>query len=514
MNASSSNAGRADDGAAVIALDLGTSSLKALAVDDLGNILRQTRRSYPIHHPHPGWNEQDPGDWWRAARETIRELTASLPDLRVAAIGITGQMHGTVVLNAQGESLSPAVIWSDRRAVVERDAIANEIGRGLATIIGGPLGAGYQATTLRWFAAHRPNMVSPTATCFLPKDALGFHLTGVRATEPSDAVSTGLMDARTETWDPALLQAARINESQLPPIVPSGTIIGGLRADLAADIGLEAGTPVILAGGDAPCGAIGAGVTFTTQAMLMLSSGAQVILPSADDSPDPAGRWHTFPSAIGAIELGQSGCRRNRVGATSNAGIAFEWFSRITQTAVTDFLDLAGEVPAGSRGALFIPSLTGQRTPVLDSGARGTFFGLTDQHGIPELARALVEGVILACRHAFATMTTDRDLPTTLLLGGGPSQHPVVRQVVADVLGLPVQPLDSPDLSALGTARIAARALGWPEWTDAARSVEKIVPNAAHRAIYDRLYAIHIDAADASREISHRLNATQMDMAR
>ena len=503
MNASST--------AAVIALDLGTSSLKALAVNERGRILAQARRAYLIHHPQPGWNEQDPAAWWMAARETVRELTTSLPDLRVVAIGITGQMHGTVVLDANGKALSLAIIWSDRRAVAERDAIANEIGPELATIIGGPLGAGYQATTLRWFVAHRPNLVTPTATCFLPKDALAFHLTGVRASEPSDAVSSGLMNAQTETWDPALLRAARISESQLPSIVPSGTIIGGLRSEFASDVGLEAGTPVILAGGDAPCGAIGAGVTSIEQAMLMLSSGAQVILPTVVDTPDPVARWHTFPSAV--IQ-GQPGCRRNRVCATSNAGIAFEWFSRLTQTAVTDFLDLAAEVPPGGRGVLFIPSLTGQRTPVLDPGGRGTFFGLTDQHSIPELARAMVEGVIFACRHAFATMTTDRDLPTQLLLGGGPSQHPVVRQIVADIFGLPVQPLESPDLSALGAARIAAQALGWPAFDDAGSSVEKIIPIATHRAIYDRLFAIHVDAAESSREISHRLNPSPIDLAK
>lgn len=489
-------------GAAVIALDLGTSSLKALVVNAQGDILARARRPYPTHHPQPGWNEQDPADWWKAAWDTIRELTTTLPELRVAAISITGQMHGTVVLDTNGNALAPAIIWSDRRAVAERDAIANEIGPDLATIIGGPLGAGYQATTLRWFATHRPELMTPNATLFLPKDALAFHLAGVRATEPSDAVSTGLMNARAETWEPSLLRAAGINEFQLPIIVPSGTIIGGLRAEYAAAVGLDAGTPVILAGGDAPCGAIGAGVTSTEQAMLMLSSGAQVILPT-DDTPDPAARWHTFPSAVAP---GQKGCRRNRVGATSNAGIAFEWFSRLTQTAVPDFLDLAADVPPGGNGALFIPSLTGQRTPVLDPGARGTFFGLTDQHGIPELARAVVEGVILACRHAFATMTTDRDRPTQLLLGGGPSQHPVVQQIVADIFRLPVQPLDSPDLSALGAARIAAQALGWPAYGDAVSSMEKIVPIADHREIYDRLFAIHVDAAETSREISHRLD--------
>lgn len=496
---------------AVIALDLGTSSLKALAVSDDGRILGQARRFYSTHHPQPGWNEQDPRDWWVAAEETIRELTSLLPDTTFTAISLTGQMHGTVVANANGDTQARAVIWSDRRAVAERNAIAAEIGPDLASLIGGPLGAGYQATTARWFRSHRPELLDPECVFLLPKDALAYHLTGMRATEPSDAVSTGLMNARLETWDPKLLRAAGISESQLPMIVPSGTIVGGLRTAFALQVGLDGGIPVVIAGGDAPCGAIGAGVTSPDQAMLMLSSGAQVVLPARDDTPDPAGRWHTFPSAV---VIDQPGSRRNRVGATSNAGIAFEWFSRLTQTDVPGCLAAAAVVPAGARGALFIPSLTGQRTPVLDPGARGTFYGLTEQHGIPELARAVIEGVVFACRHAFATMMGDHALPAKLVLGGGPSQHAVVRQIVADIFGLPVQPLNSADLSALGAAQIAMHALGWAEKVHDSDTTGEIVPNPSNQAVYENLFAIHVDAAEASRDISHRLDSDSARLAR
>jgi len=495
---------------AVIALDLGTSSLKALAVSSEGRLLGQAKRAYATHHPYPGWNEQDPNDWWLAAAETTRELTSLLPDTTFAAIGLTGQMHGTVVLDANGEAQTHAVIWSDRRAVAERNAIASEIGPDLASMIGGPLGAGYQAPTVRWFASHRPELLRPECSVFLPKDALAFHLTGVRAAEPSDAVSTGMMDARSETWEATMLRAAGINERQLPAIVPSGTIIGGLRTAIALQVGLDAGIPIVIAGGDAPCGAIGAGVTSPEQAMLMLSSGAQVILPTLDDTPDPAGRWHTFPSAVG---IDQAGCRRNRVGATSNAGIAFEWFARLSQTDVPACFALAANVPAGARGALFIPSLTGQRTPVLDPGARGTFYGLMEQHGIPELARAVIEGVVFACRHVFATMVSDHERRAKLLLGGGPSQHAVVRQIVADIFGLLVQPLESADLSALGAARIAMHALGWPEDIVDSDTTGAIMPDSSNNEIYDTLFTIHVDAAETSRDISHRLDFDSAKLA-
>ncbi|HWV35135.1 MAG TPA: FGGY family carbohydrate kinase, partial [Thermomicrobiales bacterium] len=229
---------------AVLALDLGTSALKAIAVDPRGQILAVARRSYPTHHPQPGWNEQDVRDWFQAATDAIREVGASLPDTRFAAIGITGQMHGTVLLDRQDQPLGPAVIWSDRRTVTARDEIACEVGADLPLLIGGPLGAGYQATTARWFADHRPAVASEIGTVLLPKDVLAHWLTGRRVTEPSDAVSTGLMNARTERWEPSLLAAARVTADQLPEIVPSGTIVGTVLPKVAASLGLPPEIPV------------------------------------------------------------------------------------------------------------------------------------------------------------------------------------------------------------------------------------------------------------------------------
>ncbi|HWV36284.1 MAG TPA: FGGY-family carbohydrate kinase, partial [Thermomicrobiales bacterium] len=184
---------------------------------------------------------------------------------------------------------------------------------------------------------------------------------------------------------------------------------------------------------------------------------------------------------------------------------------RITHTSVPEFLDQAGAVAPGAAGALFIPSLTGQRTPVLDPAARGTFYGLTDQQGIPELARSVVEGIVFACRHAFETMVGDRVRPTRLMLGGGPSQHPVVRQVVADIFGLPVQPLVSPDLTALGAASLAAHALGWSTFASTSDPAAAIAPDPRNRDLYDTLFAIHVDAMERSRDISHRLHALSQE---
>ncbi|MGC4104779.1 MAG: FGGY family carbohydrate kinase [Thermomicrobiales bacterium] len=489
---------------AVLAIDLGTSSVKALLLSPAGDVLAIGKGSHPTHRPHPGWNEQDPADWWAGARTAVREAITAAPGCRIAAIGLTGQMHGTVALDAAGEPVRPAIIWSDRRSEAEREAITADVGPDLANRIGGPLGVGYLATTARWLHDHEPATTARTASLLLPKDALALRLTGEHVTEPSDAISTGLLNAETWTWDDAICAAAGVNRAWLPCVIPSGTIGGRLLADPAAELGLEAGIPVVLAGGDAPCAAFGAGVTSGDEAMVVLSSGAQVILPAPGFAPDPAARWHTFPSAVGRHDHGE---QRNRVCATGNAGIALEWLSRLTSTPVATLLDEAATVAPGEEGTLFIPSLTGQRTPVLDALAKGSFFGLADRHERKHLARAVAEGIILACRQALDTIAGEHR-PSRIRLGGGPSQHPLMRQLVADILGLPVLPMVSPDLTAIGAARSAALTIGWPDpHVSPGGDAATMTPDPEASARYDAILAIFLDAQEMSRPIAHRLQA-------
>lgn len=492
---------------AVLAIDLGTSSVKALLLSPAGDVLAVGRGPHPTHRPHPGWNEQDPADWWTGARAAVREALAQVPACRVAAIGLTGQMHGTVALDAAGEPVRPAIIWSDRRSGAAREAIAREVGDDLALRIGGPLGVGYLATTARWLRDAEPETVARIAALLLPKDALALRLTGEHVTEPSDAISTGLLNAESWTWDEVMLAAAGVDPAWLPAVLPSGTVVGPLLPSPAAALGLEPGIPVVLAGGDAPCAAFGAGVTANEEAMVVLSSGAQVILPTPGFAPDAAARWHTFPSAVGLHANGEA---RNRVCATGNAGIALEWLSRTTETPVAALLDEAATVSPGAEGVLFIPSLTGQRTPVLDALAKGAFFGLADRHERRHLARAVAEGIILACRQALDTIAGDRNhRPARVRLGGGPSQHPLVRQLVADILGLPVLPMASPDLTAIGAARSAALTIGWPDppvAPDPGAMAATILPDQEAATHYEALLGIFLDAQEASRTIAHRLH--------
>lgn len=499
------------DRRAVLAIDLGTSSVKALMLSPLGDVLAVGRGAHPTHRPQPNWNEQDPAAWWDAMRDAVRDVISQAPEYAIAAIGLTGQMHGTVALDASGAPIRPAIIWSDRRSNHERAAIAEEVGPTLPLRIGGPLGVGYLATTARWLNVHEPEIASRIASLLLPKDALAFSLTGNRVTEPSDAISTGLLNAQAWEWDPTMLRVAGIDPAWLPEVLSSGSVAGHLLPDRAAELELPGGIPVVVAGGDAPCAAFGAGMTTPDEVMVVLSSGAQVILPTPGFAPDPGARWHTFPSAVGIHHhaLG-NGEQRNRVCATGNAGIALEWLSRSTGTPVSTLLDEAETVAPGADDCLFIPSLTGQRTPVLDARAKGAFFGLSDRHERAHLARAVAEGVIFACRQALDTITADQaGRPTRIRLGGGPSQHPLMRRLVADIMNLPVVPMASPDLTALGAARSAALAIGWPDPLPDAVHAEPILPDPTNTVAYEAMLGIFLDAQEASRSIAHRLGATE-----
>ena len=486
---------------AMLALDLGTSSVKAALVAGNGEVLGIARATYPTHQPHPGWSEQNPADWWQAVAAATRELTAAHREADVAAIGLTGQMHGTVLLDREGIFLDPAIIWSDRRSAAQQATIAEEIGPDLPRLIGGPLGVGYQATTLRWLAEQRPELVAQIGGVLLPKDALGYHLTGVRATEPSDAISTGLLDAETWTWSPPMIAASHVDAAWLPLVVPSGSIIGQLRADRAAELGLPADIPVVLAGGDAPSAAFGADVTTPDTAMLVLSSGAQVIVPTPGFAPDATGRWHTFPSAVGRHGIGEL---RNRVGATSNAGLALQWLGERLAKSVKALLDDARDTRPGAEGVVFVPHLTGMRTPVVDPQARGAFFGLTNAHDDGALARAAIEGILFACRDVFTTLMQGGQVPSRIRVGGGIAHHAMIGSLVANIFAMEVEMLDSPDLTVIGAARSAALAIGWGDPLVSLTPTAISEPDPDLAAWYGECLGVYQAASNASRDIAHR----------
>lgn len=492
---------------AILAIDLGTSSVKTLILSRRSIVLGRGQASYPTSHPRPGFDEQHVDDWLQAINTATASARRFAPLASIQAIAITGQMHGTVMLDRDGMPLHPAIIWSDRRASDLLPDIQARLGPSLPTTIGGPLGTGYLALSMAWIREHRPHLWNEIAHVILPTDLAGFLLTGVLATDPSNAVSTGLLNAGTGTWDASLLDAFTLPNSWLPQLVPSGSQIGPLAPEAAKALDLPSGLPVIHAGGDAPVAAIGGHVLTEVEAMITMSTGAQVIRPTARYSPEPAGRWHTWPAALPPDVTGD---RWLSVGATLNAGRAVDWIHHTLAPGMSlpDVLELAKSVPVGSANLLFLPYLAGERSPLLDPDARGGFIGLSDSHGPEHLVRAVLEGIALSLTDTLDRMTPDSNRPDQIVFGGGGASQEM-RQIMANVIGVPLAIPPTSESSALGAARIGSHTLGWTHLTkdrDASTGPTSIVhPVQAEHDIHRERLELFREAAASTLPIMHKL---------
>ena len=498
---------------ALVGVDLGTSSVKVVAVDADGGVLATASRGYPTLHPEPGAAEQDPEAWWAAVVAALQEVTAVVSD--VAAVGLTGQMHGTVLSFEPGIEVPdfPAIIWADTRSGRQAASIEREIGRDrLASLTGTAIAAGFQAATLRWIRETLPDVLPLTRHVLLPKDEIRQRLTGREVTDPSDAAGTGLLDLTTRTWSLEMLAAAGVKSYSMPEIIGSAEAEGREGRDYSvahwAEVtGLKEGTPVVGGGGDAPVGAIAAGVVEEGDLLLSLSSGAQVIAPVREPRVDPALRVHTFASALdpGAGEPGW-----NVMGATMAAGSAVRWlrdavFGLTGDDALAEMEATAASVPPGADGLIFLPYLSGERTPHLDPDARGVFLGLSAEHGRGHLVRAVMEGSIFALADAYGVV---RELvpepPRRVVLAGGGSRSAVWRQIVADVFDLPILPLTVGEQSAMGAAMLAAAYDARVPVSEIARAWVRldppIDPIPANVVCYREILAIYRDLYPLHRE--------------
>ncbi len=492
---------------AILALDLGTSSAKALVVALDGTVLGRGMESYPTLHPRDGYDEQDIEDWLHSVIAATAGARRFAPNVEVVAVGITGQMHGTVMLGPNGEYLNSAVIWSDRRTAALANSWSERLGDSLPAIIGGLMGNGYQALTLAWFLREQPAIRDAIRTVLLPVDMLGFLLTGEIATTPSNAASTGLMRISSKTWDTGLLDAFGVEERWLPEIVPEGSIIGELTPAAADVLGVPPGIPVVHGGGDANAAAVGNGVTTHDAVLITLSTGAQVLRPVVSLNPEPSGMWHTWPSAV---PPGAPGAGWLSAGALLNGGRVVDWIHQTLAPGVpiADIMDLAADAPAGADGLVFLPYLAGERSPLLDPFARGAFLGLASFHQPQHLLRAVIEGLALSIADVTGRMSLDDSAPNRVVVAGGGSLR-VMRHILATVIGVPLERAVVQDSSALGAARIAAHGIGVADviserqW--APERGELVEPDMRLREFYVERLGLFREAAAVSMPIIHRL---------
>jgi xylulokinase len=448
----------------VLGIDLGTGSVKATVVDLAdGRSLGSASASYPTDRPEPGAAEQSPDLWWRATIDAVRRALNDAGHPPIEAIGLTGQMHGTVTLDAGHHPNGPAIIWSDQRSAAMVTNMEAELGPNLLDIAGSRLAPGFQAATLRWLQAHRPDRWATTRLVLLPKDYLRLRLTGEIATDPSDAAGTLLFDIRTRTWSPELMAVAGVTRDHLPAIVRSGDVSGRLSREAALSLGLPPGLPVAGGAGDAPAAALGSGVIAPGQLLITLSSGAQALTPLAAPIVDAHGRLHTFASPF---EPGGAGAPWYGMGATLNAGNAIDWLCSILFDAndaesYNRLFALAAKSPPGAHGLLALPYLAGERTPHFDPSARGAYIGLDARHDRGDLVRALLEGISFALFDAWDVLQTVTSAsPNRIVLAGGGSRSPFWRQLLADLFGIPVRAVKGGDQSALGAAMLGSAAIG------------------------------------------------------
>jgi xylulokinase len=469
-----------------LGIDVGTSAVKVVVVDEAGGARAEAGRPLALARPRPGWSEQHPDDWWRAVEACLDELAAAAPEAlaATAAIGLTGQMHGAVLLDADDRPLRPAILWNDGRATAEAKALA-ALGDELADRVGVRAMPGLTAPKLAWLATHEPEIRDRLATLLLPKDWIRLELTGERVTDTSDAAGTWLLDQARRDWCDAALTAVGLDRTLLPRLVEGTDVSGRLRPDLARRWRMRPGVPVAGGGGDSPVGAVGLGVVDEGSALANLGTSALLLAPTAGHRPNAAGLVHAFCHALPG--------RWYQMAAMLNGASALAWAAGLLGREVGDLVGAVEnrDTPPGS--LLFLPYLSGERTPHDDADARGVFFGLDPSTDALDLGRAVMEGVAFTFADAIAVLGAAGTTISSVDAIGGGARSRLWLEILAAVMGVPVVRRIGGDKGpAWGAARLARLSLG-EETVEAVCVVPPIETVAEPDPRLVEFYAVRID---------------------
>ena len=474
----------------LLGIDVGTGGTRAVLVDRDGMVVASAASEHAaIRSEHIGWAEQDPQDWWRAAREAIARVRAAdgTADAEIDAIGLTGQMHGCVMLDADGEVLRPALIWCDQRTQPECDWLEAKIGRErLIELTCNPALPNFTLTKLLWVRAHQPEIFGRIAHVLCPKDYVRFRLTGEYAMDMQEASGTLLLDVAGRRWSEEVAEAAGIPLSWLPRLFEGPEICARVSAAGASATGLVAGTPVAAGAGDQGAGAVGMGIVGPGSVSATIGTSGVVFAATDRPTMDRLGRLHTFCHAVPGLW--------HVMGVTNGAGLSLRWF-RDTFAPGASYEELTAEaagIGAGSDGMLWAPYLFGERTPHLDPEARAAFVGVTASHTRAHFVRAVMEGVAFSLRDTF-TLFEELGIPVAgIRLGGGGARGPLWRQIQADVYGRAVELLAAEEGGAFGAALLAGVGVGaWSSVQAACAATVKVAETIApkHAAAMDEAYA-------------------------
>lgn len=451
-----------------IGVDLGTSAVKLLLMDENGNIHKIVSREYPLYFPHPGWSEQKPGDWFAQSMEGIRELTAECDKSQVRGISFGGQMHGLVVLDEADHVIRPAILWNDGRTEKETEYLNQVIGKEtLSKYTANIAFAGFTAPKILWMKEHEPELFEKIAKIMLPKDYLAYKLSGTFCTEYSDASGMLLLDVQNKCWSKEMLDICGIREEQLPKLYESYEVVGNLKPEIAEELGLGTDVKVIAGAGDNAAAAVGTGTVGDGQCNISLGTSGTIFISSKTFGVDQYNALHSFAHADGNYHL--MGCM------LSAASCNKWWMDTIIGTKDYEKEQEAIE-KLGENHVFFLPYLMGERSPHNDPQARGTFIGMSMDTTRADMTQAVLEGVAFAIRDSFEiAKSLGIHIERTRICGGG-AKSPLWRKIIANVLNIKVDRIASEEGPALGGAMLAAVADGtFASVEEAAARIVKVV---------------------------------------
>lgn len=474
-----------------LGIDISTTGAKALLVDAAGNVIASATTPLELSTPKPLWSEQNPADWWRGVVSSIRQVIAvsQVSIDAVESIGLTGQMHGLVLLDAVGSVLRPSILWNDQRTGEQCNWITETIGaKRLIEITGNQALTGFTAPKILWVRENEPEVYAQVAHILLPKDFIRFKLTGEYALDKAGGAGTLLFDLKTRDWSPLVVSILDIPKEWLPTTYEGPHITGELSSTAAVETGLRAGIPVVAGGGDQAAQAVGVGAV--TPGIVALTLGTSGVVFASTDQPfiEPEGRLHAFCHAIPETW--------HLMGVMLSAAGSLRWYrdTFASRTSYPELLVPAAEVSPSSEGLLFLPYLTGERTPYPDPYARAAFVGLTVRHTFAHMTRAVLEGVAFGIRDSMQlVLNAGLGEITQVRISGGGAQSPLWRQILADVLDAELVTVSSTEGAAYGAALLAGVGAGnWDTVPQACKetihTLESTTPNKKNLAIYADAY--------------------------
>jgi xylulokinase len=493
-----------------LGVDVSTTGAKALLIDESGKVVATATTALSLQTPKPLWSEQDPQEWWSGTASSIKKALAAAGAKgdEVAAVGLTGQMHGLVLLDGDRNVLRPAILWNDQRTGAECEEIEDRVGRAeLIREVGNVALTGFTAPKILWVRNNEPDVYARARLVLLPKDYVRLRLTGEAAMDKADGSGTILFELKARNWSKTVLDKLDIPTDWLPPTFEGPEVTGKITAEAAAATGLAAGTPVMAGGGDQAAGAIGAGAV--RPGVVSLTLGTSGVIFATTDAPlvEPEGRLHAFCHAVPG--------KWHFMGVTLSAAGSLQWYHD-TLTPNESFETIVAEAekaPAGSEGLLFLPYLSGERTPYPDPHARGSFVGLTVRHGRAHMTRSVLEGVAFSMKDCFELLRgAGLGTVSEVRIAGGGAKGPLWRKIVASALGLPMVTVNSTEGGAYGAALLGG--VGAGAWASVEAACDATIavtgrdePVAEWAKAYEELYPRYRELYPALKPTYDRLGS-------